>query len=754
MQGLISVQTEKIADYTIVAPMDGVVLRRDGEVGEIAEAGQILFRVGVPKPLQVVAEVNEEDIPRVEIGQTVLFRTDAFPDRRLEGKVREITPMGDVVAKTYRIKMALPDDTPLKPGMSVEANVVTREKPDALLIPADAVQGNAVFVLDGATVRKREVKVGIRGTRAGRGALRPCRRRAGRFAGGDRPRGRRARARHRMPTAVNLIFDIALTHVRARVRQTGFAVAGVATGVGFSIMMAALMQGSQNDFIRQLINTLPHITVTDERRTPPPQPAEVEFEAAEIHGLTPEARRPGIKNPLAIMAALEAWMPGAVAPSVKVQAIIRYANHDVATTVTGIDPRREPQGVRTAQADAPGPRSPRSTAPPTPSSSATGWRTRSAPASAPISRCRPARARASPPRWSACSTPACASSRRGHGLRADQDRADPRPGRPGWSTNCTCGSTIRWRRARLPRASSARPATSRCRGRRPTRTCSSTFIIRNIIMYTVVGAILLVASFGTYNIISTITHEKARDIAIMKSLGLREVTVRMIFVLEALIIGLVGALIGFAFGYLLCVALGSVAITNPFIDSNHLPLAYTYVHYLLRRHGGAGVLGRRRLLACAQGRTRQSGRDHPGRHMTATQSVQTVQAAKALIEARNVTRILPGIVPTTLVHDIDLDDRAKTSSSAITGPSGSGKSSLLYLLGLLDLPTSGEVLIHGRATVHMAEEERALTRLTQLGFVFQFHFLLPEFTVLDNVMLPMRALGRLSVRGACATRAA
>jgi lipoprotein-releasing system permease protein len=109
----------------------------------------------------------------------------------------------------------------------------------------------------------------------------------------------------------------------------------------------------------------------------------------------------------------------------------------------------------------------------------------------------------------------------------------------------------------------------------------STFIIRNIIMYTVVGAILLVASFGTYNIISTITHEKARDIAIMKSLGLSEYTVRSIFVIEALIIGLVGALAGFVLGYLLCVALGSIRITNPFIDSDRLPLAYSYLHYLL-----------------------------------------------------------------------------------------------------------------------------------------------------------------------------
>ncbi len=165
VQALMSVQNEKISEYTIVSPMDGVVLRRDGEIGEIAEVGQVLFRVGVPAPLQVVAEVNEEDIPRVKVGQTVLFRTDAFPGRELEGKVREITPMGDVAAKTFRIKAALPDDTPLKPGMSVEANIVTRQKPNALLIPADALQGGAVFVLQGSRARKREIRIGIRGTR-------------------------------------------------------------------------------------------------------------------------------------------------------------------------------------------------------------------------------------------------------------------------------------------------------------------------------------------------------------------------------------------------------------------------------------------------------------------------------------------------------------------------------------------------------------------------------------------------------------
>lgn len=119
------------------------------------------------------------------------------------------------------------------------------------------------------------------------------------------------------------------------------------------------------------------------------------------------------------------------------------------------------------------------------------------------------------------------------------------------------------------------------------------------------------------------------------------------------------------------------------------------------------------------------------------------EAATPLIEARKVTRILPGIVPTTLVRDIDLVIRPH-EFVAITGPSGSGKSSLLYLLGLLDMPTAGEVLIEGKVTTVMTEEERALARLTTLGFVFQFHFLLPELTVIDNVMLPMRALGRLT----------
>ena len=114
----------------------------------------------------------------------------------------------------------------------------------------------------------------------------------------------------------------------------------------------------------------------------------------------------------------------------------------------------------------------------------------------------------------------------------------------------------------------------------------------------------------------------------------------------------------------------------------------------------------------------------------------------AVLEARGLTRILPGLVPVTLVSGIDLAFTAG-SFTAITGPSGSGKSSLLYLLGLLDPPTRGEVLVDGVPTARLDGEARAQLRLAQFGFVFQFHFLLPELTVLDNVTLPMRELGRL-----------
>jgi lipoprotein-releasing system ATP-binding protein len=114
----------------------------------------------------------------------------------------------------------------------------------------------------------------------------------------------------------------------------------------------------------------------------------------------------------------------------------------------------------------------------------------------------------------------------------------------------------------------------------------------------------------------------------------------------------------------------------------------------------------------------------------------------AILEARGLGRTLPGERPVVLVRDVDLAIEPGAFTT-IVGPSGCGKSSLLYLLGLLDRPSEGELLFEEREMSGLSGDERAQVRLERFGFVFQFHFLLPEFSALENVMLPMRRLARL-----------
>lgn len=156
----------RLDDYIVRAPADGIVLRRDAEVGEVVDTPASLFWIGEPRPLRVTAEVDEEDIAQVREGQRVLLRADAFPGQVLTATVAQITPKGDATRKAYRVRLALPDDTPLLIGMTVEANIVLRQTDDAVLVPPAAVRDGRVFVVQGEAVQPRPVEVGVQGPRA------------------------------------------------------------------------------------------------------------------------------------------------------------------------------------------------------------------------------------------------------------------------------------------------------------------------------------------------------------------------------------------------------------------------------------------------------------------------------------------------------------------------------------------------------------------------------------------------------------
>jgi lipoprotein-releasing system permease protein len=378
---------------------------------------------------------------------------------------------------------------------------------------------------------------------------------------------------------MRLDLEIALTHVRGRARQTLVAIFGVATGVGFSIMMAALMEGSQDDFITRLIDALPHVAISDDRDKPTFQPSEAVYEAVEIHGLTPEVRRPGIKNPKATIASLEAWIPGSVTPSVNSHGILRYAARDVAVSITGIEPNSEikvsslDKHMREGNVD---------------------------------SLFRATNAiilgdRLAKKLGAGMGSTLSVISSTGVKINAfvvgvfhsgvlqnDEQHAYVLLKTAQILENQT--GLVNEIRIRVADPIRSLPIAQRIAADTGYKAVSweeanadllSAFKLRNIVMLTVVGAILLVASFGTFNIISTITHEKARDIAIMKSLGLSERLIKCVFIYEALAVGVAGSLIGFVLGYLLSLGLGTIEMSNPFMDSDRLPMRYDWRHYVI-----------------------------------------------------------------------------------------------------------------------------------------------------------------------------
>lgn len=395
---------------------------------------------------------------------------------------------------------------------------------------------------------------------------------------------------------MRLLLDLAVTHIIGRGRQTLVAILGTALGVGFSIAMAALMQGGEDDFVAQLIDTMPHVQITDERRTAARQPAEDEFDAVAIAGLRPRDDRRGILNPTAAVAALSAWIPGTMSKSLKTQGVVRYAGQDIGISIFGVEPRQEARVSSIAQdfrqgsfdsliaggnnivvGDSLAKRLGADLGTTVTLVSATG-QTRAVKIVGLFHTGVTAR-----------------DEGEGYVLLKIAQILSERP------------NAINEIRLKLDDPAAAPAVAKRAEAligykavawQEANESLLEAFVIRNIIMYTVVGAILLVAGFGIFNIVSTITHEKARDIAILKSLGFEARDMRRLFLLEGLTLGLAGSLVGWLLGFALCFGLSQVElhISGGTVgrEITKLPLTWSPWHYLIAAGfalAAAGIAG-------------------------------------------------------------------------------------------------------------------------------------------------------------------
>ncbi|YCI04874.1 ABC transporter permease [Ensifer sp. D2-11] len=378
---------------------------------------------------------------------------------------------------------------------------------------------------------------------------------------------------------MRLIFDIALTHVAGRGRQTLVAVIGVAVGVGFSIAMAALMQGGQDDFVRQLVDTMPHVDVTDEQRSARRQPAEDLFEAVSISGLRPRDDRRGIINPAKAVSWLDEWMPGRLAAVLNVQGVIRYSGREVGAVVIGIEPEKEVKVSPIVEDFESG----------SFAALAAGGN------NVVIGDTMASRLGAGlGDTITAVSSEGLARNFKIVGLfhtgTTARDEGEAYVLLKNAQILSNRPNAINEIRIKRDDPNAAPAIAHRVEAelgykavawQEANESILEALVVRNVIMYTVVAAIMLVAGFGIFNIVSTITHEKARDIAIMKSLGFSQADMRRLFVIEGLAIGIAGSLLGWALGFAITYALSRVRfeIAATGQEMTRLPIAWSILHY-------------------------------------------------------------------------------------------------------------------------------------------------------------------------------
>lgn len=152
---------ERLRDFHITAPFAGRILRRDAEPGNMAQVGVPLIVIADPSSLRITADIDERDAGRVRPGLHALAHADAFPGQQFPARVTEFTPQGDPAARVFRARLGLDPNSLLRPGMTVEINIVLDRRDDAVLAPRTAVRNGAIWVLVDHRARRRKVVTGI-----------------------------------------------------------------------------------------------------------------------------------------------------------------------------------------------------------------------------------------------------------------------------------------------------------------------------------------------------------------------------------------------------------------------------------------------------------------------------------------------------------------------------------------------------------------------------------------------------------------
>ena len=405
-----------------------------------------------------------------------------------------------------------------------------------------------------------------------------------------------------------VLTGVAFAHLVVRTRQTLVAVLGVAVGVGFFLAVSGMMSGSQADFIKTLIDSAPHIIVRDEQRSPARQPAVDVFKGAAVHvrGVRPQDEVRGLKGWSAMLDDARA-LPGAIAaPSLSGGAALRFAGRTEAVSLNGIDPRLEGRLIKIEDTLVGGGLADLEARPDgiiitRPLADRVGAKlgdTLVVTSAAGVLQRMRIVALIEPDARAGF----YAGDNTAYGLLRTAQVLFARPnvvnqlhikvGDPDDAEADAQALEARWGykwESWQERSSDI----------------LNLLVVRNVIMYAVISAILLVASFGIYTAVSTSVSDKRRDIAILRAMGFTGRDVETIFVIEGLVVGVIGALAGFALGTVLLEALSRAPLT---LDGKplELPLDRGIGQYLI-----AGVASLTSALVAAWLPARKAGSVDP-----------------------------------------------------------------------------------------------------------------------------------------------